>query len=160
MAKHVQDIHDTIVIPFPGINISRLTTKISKGWVDLKSDYVILHVGTNDITGILSVEEILSSYNDLISIVKKNGSCKILMSAVLPRPIDFEISDDKVKSLNHGLMKLCESRHVRFLKTFKPFLYYGKPRRELFTVRDGLHLNFEGVRRLREFFVNTIAHLD
>ena len=34
------------------------------------------------------------------------------------------------------------------------------PLRELYAVNDqGLHLNTEGTRRLRQFFINTVAHL-
>ena len=29
----------------------------------------------------------------------------------------------------------------------------------LLMMEDGLHLNFEGVRKLRQFLVNTVAHL-
>lgn len=160
IAKYIKDIRGTTVIAFPGINVSRMTNKISNGFVDLNYRYVIFHVGTNDINT-LSVQEICASYNDLISVVKEKSDCKIIMSSVLPRPIDYEVNGNKVKELNNSLQTLCKSRHVQFIKSFRPFLVGGLPRRELYAVRDGgLHLNLEGVRRLRQFFINTIAHLD
>jgi lysophospholipase L1-like esterase len=159
MAKYVDNIHGTKVCAFPGINILRLTNKFAKQYVDTNSKYVILHVGTNDITSSLSVDEILSHYNDLVSTIRDNCACQILISSILPRPIDFEKSDSKVKALNKGLIRLCTSRKIQFLRTFKPFLHKGSPRRELFTVRDGLHLNFEGVRKLREFLISSIVRL-
>jgi hypothetical protein len=58
---------DTKITAFPGINISRLSFRISQGQEDLKSSFIILHVGTNDVTGHRSEDEILSSFNDLIS---------------------------------------------------------------------------------------------
>ena len=158
MAKYIEKVTGTTVTSFPGINISRLSYKILRGHVDLESEFVILHVGTNDINSLLA-PEILDSYNDLISVVKDNSHCKIAVSAILPRPIDYEVNGDKVKEVNKGLEIMCKERHVQFLKTFRPFLFEGKPKRELFAVRDGgLHLNREGLRRLRLFFIKTIAH--
>jgi lysophospholipase L1-like esterase len=118
-------------------------------------------VGTNDVTSVLTVGEILSQYCDLISIIRKHTHADILMSAILPRPIDFETSGEKVKNINNKLMSLCKDLKCSYIRTFKPFLKGGKPRREFFAVRDGgLHLNIEGTRRLRQFFVNTISHLN
>ena len=146
------------MVAFPGINVSRLANRVSKGHVDINSEFAILHVGTNDINS-LQVTEILASYNDLISTVRANYDCKLVVSAILPRPIDHERNGNKVKELNKGLEKLCTSRKCQFIRTYKPFLFSGEPRRELFAIRDGgLHLNLEGVRRLRQFFINTIAH--
>ena len=55
---------------------------------------------------------------------------------------------------------LCRERNVQFLHTFRPFLKNCQPIRELYAVNDqGLHLNLEGVRRLRQFFINSMAHL-
>lgn len=147
------------LISFPGINISRLTFRISRGQVDLNSRHLILHVGTNDINSLL-VPEIVASYNDLISVVRDNSVCDIVVSAVLPRPIDHDKNGEKVKDLNKKLKTLCIDRQCKFVKTFKPFLHAGEPRRELYAVRDGgLHLNWEGCRRLRQFFINCVAHL-
>lgn len=160
MAKHVSGIRDTEIFAFPGINITRLNRKITQGLVDLSSQYIILHVGTNDISSSLLEDEIVAMYNDLISVVRSKSDCKILVSAILPRPIDFDATGNRVKKVNNSLATLCRTRKASFVKSFKPFLKCGVPRREYFAVRDGgLHLNIEGIRRLREFFINTIAHL-
>lgn len=159
IAKHITDIREAKVIAFPGINVSRLTNKISQGLVDMRSKYVLFHVGTNDINT-LTVEEICSSFNDLITTVRTKYMCNVLVSSVLPRPIDFEVNGEKVTQLNFALEKLCKERRARFVRSFKPFLKNGVPRRELFAVRDGgLHLNLEGVRRLRHVFVSLVAGL-
>jgi len=159
MAKYVE-LLQTKVQSFPGINISRLSYKISKGLVDLSAELVILHVGTNDISGCLTEKEIKASYNDLISAVRKRSSARVLVSAIIPRPIDFDATGERVKNVNKELADLCVTRRAKFLRTFKPFLKRGEPRREYFAIRDGgLHLNNEGIRRLTEFFINTIAHL-
>jgi lysophospholipase L1-like esterase len=98
MAKNVSGIWDTHVTAFPGINISRLSYRISQGHVDLRSDYILLHVGTNDVTGSHTVDEILSSFNDLISNVRQHSSGNIIVSAIIPRPIDFEVTGNRVNN--------------------------------------------------------------
>ena len=159
IAKYVTDIRDTKVCAFPGINVSRLTQKILNGHVDLNSAYIILHVGTNDINS-LTVSEICASYSDLISVVKQKSLGKVMVSSVLPRPIDFDVNGAKVKELNNSLERLCKSRQVQYLRSNKPFLFGGVPRREYYAIRDGgLHLNLEGTKRLRQFFINTLTQL-
>jgi len=111
IVKYVTEITGCSVAAFPGINISRLANKIYQGLFNLNSEFVILHVGTNDINSLLA-PEILASYNDLITMVKQRSSCKIAFSACLPRPIDNDINGDKVKELNKGLLKLCKARKV------------------------------------------------
>ena len=62
--------------------------------------------------------------------------------------------------MNKELKKMCTRRHLQFLHTFRIFLHNNKPIRSYYAVNDrGLHLNLERVRRLRRFFVNTVAHL-
>ena len=83
-----------------------------------------------------------------------------MFSSVLPRPVDHESNGEKVKDANKDLIKLCEQRNIRFLHSYRPFFKFGKPKRELFAIRDhGLHLNLERLRRLLFLFINTIVHL-
>lgn len=159
MAKYVTGINSTKVVPFPGINVSRLTNKIRNGVVDMKSKYVILHVGTNDVNT-LTASEICSSFNDLITTIRQNYGCKILISSILPRPIDFEVNGMKIKEINKALERLCKERQIQFVPSYRPFLKEGLPRRDLFAIWDGgLHLNLEGTRRLRHVFISLVQRL-
>lgn len=159
MAKYVDQIRHAEVLAFPGININRLVQKIQNRHICLDRQYSIIHVGTNDIQ-FLDVGAILSSYNNLISVIRQHSRSIIVMSSIIPRPIDHHITGDKVKLVNTRLKALCKERNVQFLHTFRPFLRNCQPVRELFAIKDrGLHLNLEGTRRLRQFFINTVAHL-
>ena len=101
----------------------------------------------------------MSYYNDLITTIKSISSTKIIVSAIIPRPCDFTV-DPSVKNMKKELKKMCKSRHLQLLHTFRVFLYKNKPIRSYLAVNDkGLHLNLEGVLRLRRFFLNTISHL-
>lgn len=159
MAKHVTDIRHAEVLAFPGINISRLSNKIQSGHLVLDKQFTIIHVGTNDIQS-LDAGAIISSYNNLITVIRQFSSTSIVMSSIIPRPVDHQVTGDKVKLVNNRLKQLCKQRNVKYLHTFKPFIKHCQSLRELFAVRDqGLHLNLEGIKRLRFFFINTVAHL-
>ena len=157
--KYVTDIRGAEIIPFKGININGVSAQIQNKRLILDKEFTIFHVGTNDIPH-LDKGAILSSFNNLITIVRGLSKTKIVFSSVLPRPVDHESNGEKVKHVNKDLMKLCEQRKIKFLHSYRPFLKFGKHIRELFAIRDhGLHLNLAGLRRLRLFFINTIVHL-
>ena len=87
---------------------------------------------------------------------------KIIISAIIPRPCDLHIdpTESNVKSVNKELKILCKMRHIQFLHTFRIFLHNNKPIISYFALNDGgLHLNREGTRRLRLFFIYAVAHL-
>ena len=152
-------ISDAKVIAFPGINISRMTHKVQSRHIDISARNIIFHVGTNDISR-LDIGEMLSAFSNLITVTKGVSNANILISAILPRPVDWNASDDKVKMINKKLVDLCKDRNIRFLHTYKYFIKSGRPKRELFAIRDGgLHLNLEGTQILKKFFVNVVAHL-
>ena len=119
----------------------------------------IVHVGTNDVVA-METGALLSCFNNLISQIRKKSNTAIVMSALLPRPVDHNSLGDKVKHVNNKLGKLCKDRRVQYLHTFRPFTKARVPLRELYAINDqGLHLNTEGTRRLRQFFINAVAHL-
>ena len=159
IAKYVDNIRNCEVRDFPGININSLANKIQARRLVLDKEFTIFHVGTNNIKS-HDVGEIKSCFNNLISVTRQHSNTKIVISAILPRPLDHTALGKKVKEVNRDLKSLCKDRHVQFLHTFRPFLKNCQPIRELFAVNDhGLHLNLEGVRRLRQFFINSVAHL-
>ena len=103
---------------------------------------------------------ILSAFNNLITSIRQKSATVIVISSILPRPKDHASYGDRVKLVNKGLVKLSKDHRVRLLHTYRPFLKNRLPIRELFAINDqGLHLNTEGTRRLRQFFINSVAHL-
>ena len=104
--------------------------------------------------------DILSAFNNLLTVISRLSSTKIIVSSILQRPLDHQKYGENVKSVNLGLKKICFQRKLQFLLSFRPFFKFGKPVRELFAFRDGgLHLNLEGTRRLKLVFSNTVSHL-
>ena len=158
----MSDIKNARIQAFPGATIGHLTYLVDSNQASVRDfSHVIFHVGTNDVES-RSVGEIYSSLMNLVAVTrKKNNRIKILLSSILPRPKDFSILGIKVTEINsHLRMYLCPKYRVQFIASYKPFVFKGKPRRELFAIHDkGLHLNLEGTNKLRIFFGQVIAHL-
>ena len=121
---------------------------------------MILHVGTNDIGYRDPYGDIISDFGNLIGICKKmKPSIQIIVSAILPRPADHSDTDPMIRSVNKQLNKvLSKTLRFKFVPSYKPFMYAGSVRRELFAKKDGgLHLNTEGTNVLTRFFLHVIA---
>lgn len=162
MAKHVTGIRNTVVQSFKGATITRLQRMIECNKASIAFKYTILLIGTNDIDSSHSVGEIMSYYENLITYIKSHSSTKIIVSAIIPRPCDLPVdpTERRVKDMNKELKLLCKRRNLQFLHTFRIFLHKNRPIRSYFAVNDqGLHLNLEGTRKLRRFFISTVAHL-
>lgn len=150
------------VYAFPGINLVRLTAKIQRDPSLVRKPFTIIHVGTNDINSQdqLSVDQIISYFNNLITVIRDISDTYIVISSILPRPVDYSKTGGKVKLVNQRLEAKCRERKCQFIRSYRPFFHGGKPVSEAFAVRDGgLHLDFEGIRLLRNFFIRTISHL-
>jgi lysophospholipase L1-like esterase len=119
-------------------------------------------VGTNDVAG-LEPEEFLAKYRNLLLAIRdKNSSIYIVISAILPRWIDFFARGDKVNFLNDQLKRLAIEVGDKFLSTETPFLTKGPrveriPRYELYNRKDKLHLSPKGERVLRRQFAQVLG---
>lgn len=143
-----------------------MISKIISGKASINGfDFIILHVGTNHLPlSVHSVSELMSLYNDLITVIKSKSKAKIIFSSVLPRPVDYGITREQIKQVNAALKQLCKTRNCQYSNTYRQFLQKGTdkeiPDRSLFAVKDGgLHLNLSGTHRLRQVFINIIKHL-
>ena len=162
MGKYVTGIHHTEIQPFPGADIQRLRHKIKKNKASISSKYTILHVGTNDIPTSKSVRKIYKQYKSLIRYIKSKSRTNIIISAIIPRPCDLPIDPEetRVKKVNKELKRFSLRQNVQFIHTYRPFLHKNKPIRSLFAYKDGgLHLNYEGTKKLRKFWINVVIHL-
>jgi len=124
IAKYVDGITGATVIAFPGMTTARLASRVQRDAILLSKKYTIFHVGTNDVCH-LSEDEIIADFNNLITVVRKVSSTKILLSSFLPRLVDYSMTGDKVKDINTQLKQLCEERHVQFLHSFRPYFKEG-----------------------------------
>ena len=163
IAKNVADIEGVVVQPFSGDTIAKINYKVEKNIVKLdKFDYVLSHVGTNDVDRGFSFNAIISDFGNLIGIVRKKYSkINIIISSILPRPVDYDQTDAFTRKINSYLLNnMSKTYNFKFIKSYRPFVFGGKVRRELFAKKDGgLHLNTQGKSRLRYYFLRTIASM-
>ena len=99
IVKDLPPIDGVVIKSFPGATISTLTQHIDMGHVNLVNfDYIIVHVGTNNIANRNSYESILSDYGNLIGRIKQKKSwIRIIVSSILPRPCDHLETDQMIK---------------------------------------------------------------
>ena len=163
IAKNVSGIDGCVVQPFRGDNIARLTNRIKWKQAKLRPyDYVIVHVGTNDIEDGASFNSNISSYGNLIGVIREvHPSVQIVMSAIIPRVKDHKATNKIIRDVNSHLNKvMSKDMNFKFICTYKPFNIGGQPNVALYSKNDGgLHLNTEGSRRLKHFFLQVISHL-
>ena len=163
MAKNVTGIFGTTLQIFSGKTISQVANKIQYGYATLEPfDYVIFHVGTNDLGDRAPYDHIISDFGNLIGICQnKKPNIKIVVSSILPRPVDLSITDTVRRKVNDYLQKkMSKSMRFKFVCSYKPFMRAGEVRRELFAKRDeGLHLNTAGTSTLTRFLIRVVSTL-
>lgn len=163
IAKYVTGIDGCTVQSFRGDTIARLTSRMLSGQAILEHfDFVIIHVGTNDIGNRATFNNIISDFGNLIGVCRKiNPLINIIISAILPRPVDNDITDTVIRKVNSHLHKfMSKDMNFKFICTYKPFTFGGRIKVELFAKKDGgLHLNTEGTNRLKHFFLRVISTL-
>lgn len=161
IAKYVTGIEGVYLQAFSGDTIGRMSNRLLSGEITLQHyDYIVFHVGTNNVARNESFDSIISDYGNLIGICRKiKPKINIIISAILPRPLDHEKTDPLIRRLNSYILKnMTKHLNIRFFRTYRPFMYGGRVKRELFAKRDGgLHLNTEGTNRLRYYFLRSIA---
>lgn len=161
IAKHISGLDGVVVQAFPGDTIAKTASRIHSGEAKLHSfDFVIFHTGTNDIANRAPYDNIISDFGNLIGICRNiKPSIQIIISSILPRPVDHKITDPVIRRVNAYLQRnMSKSMRFKFICSYKPFMYAGSVRRELFAKRDGgLHLNTEGTNVLRRFFLRVIS---
>lgn len=158
MAKYVR-IDRADILPYRGARIADINYHIKKEKGSISSyRYIILHVGTNDVFK-LSYDKFMAAYCGLISLAKSLFPGAVIgMSAILPRPCDFQYSNVEIREVNKGLSDMCHRMGVRYFHSYRYFLKGGKPLRYLFSNSDALHLNYEGTRLLGLYFKRRVAH--
>ena len=144
-----------------GATIGYLSVLIS----DLTNhDFLIVHIGTNDIGARHSFGAMVSDYGNLVAQIRnKKSSIRVIISSILPRPVYHSATEKKmIKDINNHLrIVMAPDQNFHFIRSFRALCQFGTYRRYLYAKKDqGLHLNTEGSNRLRYFFLRVISTLD
>ena len=145
-------------IPYRGYRIEDVRREIvrDRSMIE-KIDNLIVHVGTNNIEN-QELNIIMSQYSSLIEVIlNTNRSINLIMSAIIPRPIDHVNSKIKITGVNKELKKYTKEKGIKFTETDKIFRKGYDPIQELYA-GDNLHLNFKGTQRLTKYFDEVFKH--
>lgn len=129
-----------------GARVEDLTHLVASGQVSVDVyELIILHCGTNNIANGDNRGLMLHKFKQLIDAIKERSNATIVITSLLPRPVDHTHSSPVIYSLNSSLHRLSSQEGLNFQKLYKAFVNKGKPRENLFCRRDKLHLNRNGI---------------
>jgi len=102
-----------------GARINSMKTMIKNKEINLSLySHIIIHLGTNDVNS--TTDKIIADFRELILLIKSTDSLvKIFISSILPRPVDFNYTGPKCKSINLLLCKICSQYNVHFIRSYK-----------------------------------------
>ena len=116
-----------------GAKIVDLELAIIEGIVTIdKFKVILLHVGTNDLYH-SSVDQILEDFDKLISTIKIiNPNSKLVISSLIPRPVDHNQTIHKIVQINNRLEILCIQFGHEFIPTCRRFSKANQPKHHLY----------------------------
>ncbi len=171
MWKGIRPIQGLNVQCKGGETVDRVIESIKHGVFEIKNcTHLVIHIGTNNIETD-AVTEIAFWYNKLLKFIKTvNPSVTVIISAILPRPKDFDIYQEKIGStlgthcqqVNKMLQSLAMKKSLGYMRSYKGFLYYGQPITKMFKTTGwdkGLHLSDKGKQALSECMCRYLSAL-
>ena len=170
LGRNLTGIKGTTVVPFPGYTVGQLADAISCGRVQVAgAQAILIHVGTNNIPPLrrpapgqpplMSIDAVVREFRELIRTVRQfNPTCPLVMSAILPRPVDHLHTWYRVEQINAGLKNFCDPlKQVFFNPTYRFFIKFGRPVEDYYAQRDKLHLSGSGLLRLQQAFQQALS---
>ena len=102
ICKHLGDLPRVTKKVVRGACIEDFGDLIMSGDLEIKGmDAILLHVGTNNLARNFDAHAVLVEMGNLIRLIKKiNDKVHIVVSGMLPRLVDFDISDKSIKEYN------------------------------------------------------------
>ena len=142
--------HYINVQTFSGANVADMRYYV-KPAISRSPDYLLLHVGTNDLKR-QTPQQIAGSISTLCQeIVKESPNTKIVLSKVITRSDDSSL-DSKIKELNCKLSQVCHNNKWGVLNHTNITADHLNP--------YGLHLNKQGTAKLAKNIIDHFKNLN
>ena len=142
MKKSIDQNHNVCVRSFSGAKVKCMKDYVKPCIREKNLDYLIFHVGINELNSELPPERIAKS---IIDVAKNNQSDSriVSISGIVPRNDNF---NTKATEVNKELSKMCDKEKLVFLShsNINPKICLNKSK---------LHLNRNGYEKLRKSFI-------
>ena len=162
MCKWVNKLPHTHVQAIPGLSLISTLDHLRKGTLQIRyCNVIILHVGTNCVWSD-TPEAFKHQLEEIIDYIRRNSNVKrIGLSSILPRPRDITHPDIEIKrrQLNTVMCKLCAKQiNMLYMRSWKAVTILNQTDQKCYA-RDRIHLNFEGIIRMRRYMRGASANL-
>ena len=155
--KHVSAYHlsketgtKASVKAFPGTNTRKLNLHMAIEIENNAPDIAIVHVGSNDLANRVPQKQILGNMKKIVQTLREAGTNYIFISGLVGRKdLKREIYD-----LNSELKAYCKSDGLMFIDNIRN-IYFSKSH----MAKDRIHLNYKGIDKLLDNFVDNVYDL-
>ena len=162
MCKWINKLPRTHVQAIPGLTFDSALLQLQKSTLKIAPyPVIILHIGTNSVWK-ETPQTFKHKLELLLEYIRKNSNVKrIGLSSILPRVRDLNYPDIEIQRryMNTVMCKLCAGRaDMLYMRTWKAVTVANQTDRKCYA-RDGIHLNFEGVIRMRRYIRGASGNL-
>jgi lysophospholipase L1-like esterase len=162
ICKWVNKMPRTHTQGIPGLTLETALHHLQKKTLIIKPfKVIILHIGTNNVWSD-TPQEFKRKLVELIEYIRKNSSVqRIGLSSILPRVRDLSHPNIEMRrrELNTVMCKLCVRKvDMLYMRSWKAVTVGNQTDRACYA-RDGLHLNFEGIIRMRRYIRGASGNL-
>lgn len=149
MIQHVENIQNACVRSYRGDNLEDLGNHLKYDRIPLiyGKKVIWVHAGTNDILFLLVEEMLEDLYILLQNIRMRNNEAKLFVSAILPRPLDFKATQDKVIAFNKAVIDKQVAWNFTFIHSYNIFQHDRLPKRDMYYL-DNTHPSVTGAIKL------------
>ena len=145
LKKFIEKDHNVYVRGFLGVKVKGMKDYVKPCICEKNTDYVILHVGTNELSHESPPERVAKSIFDVAKNTQSHSRI-VSISGIVPRNANFNI---KVMEINKELSKMCDKEKLLFLS-------HSNINRKTHLSKRKLHLNRNGYEKLGMNLVNFI----
>ena len=159
--RNIDNINNTQVMTYPGSGLRKMATLLRHNKVPelIGRKMIVLHLGTNDASDpTVDEQDLLNLTWDLICQVRRVApTAHILISQIIPRPTDFEVTNPKIVRYNKAMYANSGGWGIVTIPSYQTLQFDRVPIQTFYKPKDKLHLSKPGVARLRMCLSKGIA---
>lgn len=143
---------------------STIAQDIVAGVIDIQYKFIIVWAGAHAIHRI-DLTDVPAQLKSLVNIIRnRNPTVRIFISALLPKPREYHITETMMIAFNRGIKAAInyirqQGFDIQYLQSHLLFLDSNRTilRPIIDAFDDGFHLNVHGAHRLRKFWLQQLG---